>query len=69
MLNNAFALPATKLAVTKLPKLALLAVTLPVLASRVILPVVIPFLTMKFFVVILFYILINLERKYPLSLN
>ena len=54
ILNNALPLPAIKLAVTKLPKLALVATKLPVAASSVILPVVIPFLTTKFFVVILY---------------
>jgi hypothetical protein len=45
--------PVTKFAVAKLPKFALVATKLPVAASSVILPVVIPFLTTKFFVVIL----------------
>ena len=54
MLYSALPLPAIKLAIAKLPKLALVATRLPVAASSVILPVVIPFLTTKFFVVILY---------------
>jgi hypothetical protein len=69
ILNNALPLPARKLAVTKFPKLAFVAIKLPVAASSVMLPVVMPFLTTKFFVVILFYILINPGRKCPLSSN
>jgi hypothetical protein len=46
-------------AFTKLTALMLATLALPLAASNVILPVVIPTLTLKFLVVILFYILIN----------